>query len=112
MKAMVLEGPCRLEDNPTPLKLMVLPDPVPAEGEILVKITACGVCHTELDEIEGRTPPPRFPIVPGHQVVGRVAASGPNACAFANGDPGPHSESATNVHSLWQWAQKGPRQSG
>jgi propanol-preferring alcohol dehydrogenase len=86
MKAMLLHQICRLEDNPTPLKLMVLPDPVPAEGEILVKITACGVCHTELDEIEGRTPPPRFPIVPGHQVVGRVAASGPNACAFANGD--------------------------
>jgi propanol-preferring alcohol dehydrogenase len=86
MKAMVLDGPCRLEDNPTPLKLMVLPDPAPAEGEILVKITACGVCHTELDEIEGRTPPPRFPIVLGHQVVGRVAASGPNARTFARGD--------------------------
>jgi propanol-preferring alcohol dehydrogenase len=83
---MVLDGPCRLEDNPTPLKLMALPDPVPAEGEILVKVTVCGVCHTELDEIEDRTPPPRFPIVPGHQVVGRVAASGPNARIFANGE--------------------------
>lgn len=86
MKAMVLDGPCRLEDNPTPLKLMGLPDPLPAEDEILVKVTACGVCHTELDEIEGRTPPPRFPIVPGHQVIGRVTASGPNARLFASGD--------------------------
>lgn len=86
MKAMVLNGICRLADNPAPLKLADLPDPEPARGEILVKVTACGVCHTELDEIEGRTPPPRFPIVPGHQVVGRVAASGPNAHVFANGD--------------------------
>ena len=86
MKAMVLDGPCRLEDNPTPLKLMDLPDPLPAEDEILVKVTACGVCHTELDEIEGRTPPPRFPIVPGHQVIGRVTASGQNARLFASGD--------------------------
>jgi len=86
MKAMVLDGPCRLEDNPTPLKMMDLPDPLPAEDEILVKVTACGVCHTELDEIEGRTPPPRFPIVPGHQVIGRVTASGPNARLFASGD--------------------------
>lgn len=86
MKAMLLHQLCRLADNPDPLKLTDLPDPVPAEGEILVKVAVCGVCHTELDEIEGRTPPPRFPIVPGHQVVGRVAASGPNARVFAKGD--------------------------
>ena len=83
---MVLNGICRLADNPDPLTLADLPASEPAKGEILVKVTACGVCHTELDEIEGRTPPPRFPIVPGHQVVGRVAASGTNARAFANGD--------------------------
>jgi propanol-preferring alcohol dehydrogenase len=49
---------------------------VPAEGEVLIRVTVCGVCHTELDEIEGRTPPPSLPIVPGHQVVG-VIEQGP-----------------------------------
>ena len=63
-----------------------MPDPVPGEGEILVEVSACGVCHTELDEIEGRTPPPRLPVVPGHQVVGRVAGSGPGAHRFRTGD--------------------------
>ena len=45
--------------------------------EILLAVSACGVCHTELDEIEGRTPPPLLPVVPGHEIVGRVAARGP-----------------------------------
>jgi len=76
MKAMVLNKLCNLEENKTPLELLHLPDPVPAEKEILVKVSACGVCHTELDEIEGRTPPPRFPVVLGHQVVGRVEETG------------------------------------
>jgi propanol-preferring alcohol dehydrogenase len=64
----------RLED--APLELRDLPEPIPATGEILIKVSACGVCHTELDEIEGRTPPPKLPVVPGHQVVGTVAALG------------------------------------
>jgi alcohol dehydrogenase, propanol-preferring len=51
-------------------------EPVAADDEIVVKVGACGVCHTELDEIEGRTPPPFFPIIPGHQVVGRVVEKG------------------------------------
>ena len=57
-----------------PLQLESFPDPVPTEGELLIKVHTCGVCHTELDEIEGRMPPARLPIVLGHQVVGRVAA--------------------------------------
>jgi propanol-preferring alcohol dehydrogenase len=48
-------------------------------------VTACGVCHTELDEIEGRTPPPRLPVIPGHQVVGRVADAGSRAGRFSKG---------------------------
>jgi propanol-preferring alcohol dehydrogenase len=51
-----------------------------------VKVSACGVCHTELDEIEGRTPPPHLPVVPGHQVVGRVEATGNRANTFKIGD--------------------------
>ena len=68
------------------MKLMDLPDPVPGEKEILVKVSACGVCHTELDEIEGRMPPPHFPIVLGHQVVGTVYDKGRNANKFNTGD--------------------------
>ncbi|MCP4669389.1 MAG: alcohol dehydrogenase catalytic domain-containing protein, partial [Deltaproteobacteria bacterium] len=60
--------------------------PVPGEKEILVRVSACGVCHTELDEIEGRTPPPRLPVVLGHQVVGRVEKTGLKAKAFKRGD--------------------------
>jgi propanol-preferring alcohol dehydrogenase len=86
MKAMVLNAVSRLEDNPTPLSCVDMPVPVPAEGEILVRISACGVCHTELDEIEGRTPPAKFPIVPGHQAVGRVKGFGEGCCRFEAGD--------------------------
>ncbi len=86
MKAMVLNELCGLEENQTPLELMDLPDPVPAGKEILVKVSACGVCHTELDEIEGRTPPPHLPIILGHQVVGRVEATGSRSNTFRVGD--------------------------
>ncbi len=85
MKAMVLSQLCDLTTEPSPLRLTELPDPVPAAGEILLRVSACGVCHTELDEIEGRTPPPRLPVVPGHQVVGQVIARGPGAEAFEIG---------------------------
>ncbi len=86
MKALVLNELCSLEKNPAPLELMELPVPVSKGDEILVKVSVCGVCHTELDEIEGRTPPPRLPIVPGHQVVGRVEATGSRVNAFKVGD--------------------------
>jgi len=86
MKAMILRQLARLPENETPLELAELPAPAPGEKEILVKVAACGVCHTELDEIEGRTPPSRLPIVLGHQVVGRVAESGSKAGRFKAGD--------------------------
>lgn len=72
MQAMVLNQVENLNINPQPLQLVEMPIPEPEPGELLIKVSACGVCHTELDEIEGRTPPPFFPIVLGHQVVGRV----------------------------------------
>jgi propanol-preferring alcohol dehydrogenase len=53
-------------------------------SEILIKVSACGVCHTELDEIEGRTPPPHLPVIPGHQVVGTVVSVGPSQSAISN----------------------------
>ena len=86
MKAMVLPQITDLAENRAPLTLMELPVPVPQEGEILVQVSVCGVCHTELDEIEWRTPPARFPIILGHQIVGRVAALGPAAARFRPGD--------------------------
>jgi propanol-preferring alcohol dehydrogenase len=86
MKAMVLSRLCSLEKNKRPLKLVDLPDPVPGEKEILIRVLTCGVCHTELDEIEGRTPPPRLPVILGHQVVGRVEGTGPQARTYNIGD--------------------------
>jgi len=67
---MVLKGISDLRENKTPLELVDLPDPVPGENDILVRVSACGVCHTELDEIEGRTPPPQFPVVYGKTIHG------------------------------------------
>lgn len=86
MKAMVLSKICSIEENKNPLEMIDLPLPEPSENEILVKVTACGICHTELDEIEGRTPPPRLPVVPGHQVVGLVEKKGGDAHKFGYGD--------------------------
>lgn len=86
MKAMILQGVSRFAENPAPLVLAEMPEPTLGEGEILIAVSACGVCHTELDEIEGRTPPPVFPVILGHQVVGRVAALGPGARRFRIGD--------------------------
>lgn len=69
-----------------PLELVDLPDPVPTNNQVLVRVSACGICHTELDEIEGRVPPTRFPMVPGHEIVGRVEELGPQASKFKVGD--------------------------
>jgi len=86
MKAMVLNEICDLKENKNPLQFEDLPNPVPGEKEVLVKISACAVCHTELDEIEGRTPPPQFPVVLGHQIVGTVKETGRNANRYKTGD--------------------------
>lgn len=72
MKAMVLESLTDVRTNPSPLHLLSLDEPVLDPGEILLRVTRCGVCHTELDEIEGRTPPAQLPVVLGHQVVGVI----------------------------------------
>jgi alcohol dehydrogenase, propanol-preferring len=76
MRAMILPALTRLEEDPAPLQRVELPTPSPGPDEVLLQLSVCGVCHTELDEIEGRTPPLRFPIVLGHQAVGRVAERG------------------------------------
>jgi propanol-preferring alcohol dehydrogenase len=72
MKAMVLQALGDMRTHPSPLNLIPYPEPTLAPGEVLLRVRRCGVCHTELDEIEGRTPPSRLPVVLGHQVVGVV----------------------------------------
>jgi alcohol dehydrogenase, propanol-preferring len=72
MKAMLLREIRPLGQNSTPLAFTDVPEPAIYDNEILLRVTRCGVCHTELDEIEGRTPPPQLPVILGHQVVGIV----------------------------------------
>lgn len=72
MKAWVIEKISDLKQDIDPLKLLEIPTPTPGPEEVLLQISACGICHTELDEIEGRTPPLSFPMIPGHQAVGKI----------------------------------------
>jgi len=84
MKAMVLP-----EIRPiaaSPLVLREMPDPVPGTGEVRVKVSACGICRTDLHVIEGDLPPARIPLIPGHQIVGTVDRRGEGAGRFAPGD--------------------------
>jgi propanol-preferring alcohol dehydrogenase len=83
---MVLPAVVSFDRNPAPLVAADLPKPVAGIGEVLVRVSVCGVCHTELDEIEGRTPPPRLPVVPGHEIVGEVAELGEGCGKFSLGD--------------------------
>lgn len=78
MKAMILNKIFHFDKNVNPLHLVEIPIPEPKENEILIKVKACGVCHTDLDEIEGRTVPSFYPVIPGHQVVGIVTKTGGN----------------------------------
>ncbi len=85
MKAMVLKRFSDLGREDSPLELMEVERPVPGPNQVLVRISRCGVCHTEIDEIEGRTPP-RLPVIPGHQVVGIVEEAGKDARKLKPGD--------------------------
>src|SRR5881227_3801083 len=80
MRAMVLE------QARTPLVMRERESPAPAAGEILVEIAACGVCRTDLHVVDGELPDPKLPIVPGHEIVGRVAAMGAGVTGFAIGE--------------------------
>jgi len=83
---MILREITSIPENPKPLDLVDLPVPIPGKDEILIRISTCGVCHTELDEIEGRTPPSIFPVIPGHQVVGVVEDTGSQVTTHSIGD--------------------------
>lgn len=86
MRAWIVDKVCDLLTETHPLSLAEMPMPVPAENEILIKVSCCAVCHTELDEIEGRTTPSAFPMILGHQVIGTVHAGGASASRFSSGD--------------------------
>ncbi len=86
MKAMIMERIVDLLEEDEPLNFVDLADPQPVAGEVLIEVSACGVCHTELDEIEGRTPPPELPVVPGHEVIGRVVELGDGVRTHHIGD--------------------------
>ena len=84
MKTMLLENPAPAEA--APLKLAELDPPTPGTGQLLVRIHCCGVCHTDLHQIEGELPMHRRPVVPGHQIVGTVERIGDDVTGFAVGD--------------------------
>jgi alcohol dehydrogenase, propanol-preferring len=86
MKAWLLKHTSDLKTEKNPLDLCEIERPIPYSNELLIKISCCGICHTELDEIEGRTAPPAFPVVPGHQVVGEVYQIGDGVVRFNIGD--------------------------
>jgi propanol-preferring alcohol dehydrogenase len=77
MQACILRSPAPIETNP--LELAEVPKPVPSGHQVLVRISACGICRTDLHVIEGELPPRKSPITPGHQVVGVIEAAGDNA---------------------------------
>lgn len=84
MKAMVLTETMPIESKP--LRLVELPIPEPNSKSLLVQISVCGVCHTELDEVEGRLVPSKLPIILGHEIVGRVKTRGSEVTRFRKGD--------------------------
>ncbi len=87
MRAMVIKEPSPIEaGGKKPLESALMPIPAPAPDHLLIKVSVCGICHTEIDEIEGRLVPPKYPIVPGHEIVGRVHAVGSQVRKYKPGD--------------------------
>ncbi len=84
MKACLLYSPAPVETNP--LQFTDIPDPAPAGDQILVRVGACGVCRTDLHVVEGELPPRKSPVVPGHQIVGRIERVGDGVTRFRAGD--------------------------
>ena len=86
MKAFVLTQLKNLNQDRSPLELFEFPYPSCKEDEVVVEVATCGVCRTELDEIEGRTPPSFFPMILGHEIVGRVVEKGSQVQKLKIGD--------------------------
>ncbi|HIC92938.1 MAG TPA: alcohol dehydrogenase, partial [Anaerolineae bacterium] len=84
MRAMVLREAKPIEENP--LEMMELARPSPGPDEVLIRIRACGVCHTDLHEVEGDLPLPKLPLIPGHEIAGVVESVGSEVARFREGD--------------------------
>jgi alcohol dehydrogenase, propanol-preferring len=84
MRAMILREPSQ-GDGPY-LSLADMPQPAPVEDELLLRVSVCGVCRTDLDIAEGRLVPPRYPLIPGHQIIGRVVTTARSDATFSSGD--------------------------
>jgi len=80
MQAMVLKA------AGSPLRLTVLPIPEPSPRQLRLRVLACGVCRTDLHIFDGELTEPKLPLVPGHEIVGRVEALGSEVKGFAIGD--------------------------
>ncbi len=86
MKAWILNQTTDLSNNVNPLILTDVPKPIPRRNEVLIRVSCCGVCHTELDEIEGRVSVPNYPIILGHQVIGRIEKLGDGSTLYKIGE--------------------------
>src|SRR5438132_3457756 len=84
MKACLLRSIAPIETNP--LDFTDAPPPQPRGDEVLVRVSACGVCRTDLHVIEGELPPRKSPIIPGHQIVGRIEQVGERVTRFRGGE--------------------------
>src|SRR3954454_11310814 len=84
MKAWLLERPKAVDESP--LARVDLPEPRLGERDLLIRVAVCGVCHTDLHIVEGEIPLPKLPVVPGHQIVGRVERVGAGVTTFRVGD--------------------------
>jgi propanol-preferring alcohol dehydrogenase len=80
MRSMVLDAVRR------PLRLASLVVPTPAPHEVLIRVHACAVCRTDLHVVDGELAEPKLPLVPGHEIIGSVAACGQDVDRFAVGD--------------------------
>ncbi|MGB6525067.1 MAG: alcohol dehydrogenase catalytic domain-containing protein, partial [Candidatus Acidiferrales bacterium] len=84
MKACILSAPAPIDTNPP--AFTDAPEPQPGRGEVLVRVSACGVCRTDLHVIEGELSPRKSPIIPGHQIVGKIEKLGPGVTRFCVGE--------------------------
>ncbi len=86
MHAMLLRRPAPASSDSSPLEAAEVPAPSAGRGDLLVRVSVCGVCRTDLDIVEGRVAASRYPLIPGHQVIGRVAAVGADVTGVREGD--------------------------
>src|ERR1043166_2967849 len=86
MKAALLYKPGSFNDASAPLVMEDIAIPECGPEDVLIRVTCCGICHTELDQIEGRVRSKAYPVVPGHQVTGVITGFGTNVKSFRKGD--------------------------